>query len=156
MNRVRFFALLVLMASMLACQTTDIIISYLSPPPTPTRTRTPTRPAAIAPPAQPTPPPVAVVPTPTVPAEIIGTVTENSRVRASPSTSAAILTRLNKGDQVKVVGRNAASDWYEILLPSDANARGWISAELVQLQGSPEALPVVQPGAIPPTRRPYP
>jgi N-acetylmuramoyl-L-alanine amidase len=87
---------------------------------------------------------------------VTGTVTtENSRVRSAPSTSAAIVARLNKGDQVKIVGRTTASDWWEIPLPSDPNARGWISADLIQVKGSTDTLPVVQPNA-PPTPQPYP
>ena len=154
MTRVRLFSLCIVLVSALACQTTDILSSYLSPAPTPPRARTLTR-TAVPSPVQPTLPPAAVVPT--TPPEIPGTVTENSsRVRSAPSTGGAILTRLNKGDQITVVGKNVSSDWFEIRLPSDPNGRGWISADLVQLQGSADALPVVQPGGIPSTPRPYP
>ncbi len=158
MIRVRWFVLVAIVASMLACQTTSVISSYLSPAPTATRTRSPTRPVATFTPqqaAQPTLPPPPPAP-PTTPPELTGTVTENSRVRATPSTGGAIVARLNKGDQIKAVGRNAASDWYQIQLPSDANSRGWISAELVQLQGSADSLPIVQSGSAPPPAPPPP
>ncbi len=150
MIRIRWFLFFVLAASLPACRTTNIVTSYLSPAPTSTRTRAPTavitRPLEIA---QPTSPPT-LPPPPTVPPELSGTVTENARVRSAPSTSGSIVARLNKGDQVKVVGRNDASSWYQIPLPTDVNARGWVSADLIQLQGSPDSLPVVQPGSTPP------
>jgi uncharacterized protein YgiM (DUF1202 family) len=87
----------------------------------------------------------------------MGTARENLRVRALPSTSAAILDRLNKGDQFQVVGRTAARDWLQIRLPTNPSAHGWVSAEFVDLTGSLDALPIVQPGAPPPpTPRRYP
>ncbi len=150
MNRIQFLTLFALVAFVLACQTTDIISSYLSPTETPTRTRVPTRPIA-APPVQPTPPPVAIIPTPT-PVEIPGTANDNANIRSLPSTGAAIAARVTKGAPLTLTGRTAANDWYQVRLPNDPNARGWISATLVRADGA-ERLPVVQPGSVPP---PYP
>src|SRR5574342_250862 len=109
MIRVRSLMLFVLITSTFACQTTDVFTAYLSPPPTATRTRSPTRPVASPSPQQPVRPTPPPPPSPTTPVELTGTVTENSRVRAAPSTSAAIITRLNKGERIKVVGRNDSS-----------------------------------------------
>jgi hypothetical protein len=150
MNRKRLCALFILVAFVLACQTTEVISEYLSPSATPTRARTATRPPPSV--QAPTAPLVAVVTTPT-PSEIDGSVSENAIIRAAPSTSAAIATRVNKGTQIKLVGRNAAGDWYQVVIPNNPNARGWISASLVQANGANQ-LPVVQPGGAPPYPRP--
>ena len=151
MNRTRFLALFVLVASALACQTTDILSSYpASPTETPTRTRVPTRPI-ITPVTQPTQPPIAIIATPT-PAEISATANDNANIRSLPSTGAAIAARVTKGQQLTLTGRTAASDWYLVKLPANPNAQGWISAPLVRAEGA-EQLPVVQPGNVPP---PYP
>lgn len=151
MNRIRWLALFILALAALACQTTDIISSYLSPAPTPTRARTPTRPVISTPVLPPTAPLVAVVATPT-PMEITGTVNANANIRSAPSTGASIAARVSKGDQLKLVGRNSGGDWYQVAIPNNPNARGWISAALVQADGA-DRLPVVQPGNVPP---PYP
>jgi hypothetical protein len=72
-------------------------------------------------------------------------------VRAEPNTNAAIVDRLNKGDNIQVVGRNASNDWVQIILPKDPNARGWIAATLVNLSAPIDTLPLA-----PPASRPYP
>lgn len=151
MSKKRFTILFATLVFTLACQTTDALSSYLSPEPTqaPTRTRVPTRAAIES--AQPTPPLVAVVASPT-PAEISATAADNANIRALPSTSAAIAARITKGQQLTLTGRTASSDWYQVRLPANPNAQGWISAPLVRAEGT-DGLPVVQPGAVPP---PYP
>lgn len=151
MNRMRLLLLLCLMMFALACQTTDIIAEYLSPSPTPTRARTATRAATPASLQTSTSPPVAIVATPTL-AEITGTTTANAIIRVSPSTGAAIAARANKGESLKLVGRTEASDWFQVVIPSNASARGWISKTVIQASGT-DQLPVVQTGNVPP---PYP
>ncbi len=147
----RMFAAFSLLASgTLACETANLITSLTSPSPTPTRTRTPTR-VLVSPP----PPPIVVIPSPTPPVEVMGRAKENLRVRSAPSTAASAVDRLNKGDVVKILGRTAAKDWLQIPLPTNPNARGWVSAEFVQIDGPIDAIPIVQPGQ-PPTPRPYP
>lgn len=146
----RFAVLLVIIVLTLACQTTDALSAYLSssaPTETPTRTRVPTRAVEVIPP----PPPVAIIATPT-PAEISGTAADNANIRALPSTGAAIAARIAKGQPLTLTGRTAASDWYQVRLPANPNAEGWISAPLVRADGA-DRLPVVQPSNLPP---PYP
>jgi len=136
---------LLLLVVSLACR-----LQTLLPAPTDTPEPSPrARPTQI-----PTQPPVAIPaspvplpPTP-IPEPVFGTTQENLRVRGSPSTSAPILGRLNKGARVEIVGRTAASDWYQIPLPTNPNARGWVSAEFIQLAGSLDNVPETQPGAI--------
>jgi len=151
MNQKRFAILFAILVLTLACQTTDALLSYLSPEPTeaPTRTRVPTREVGDS--AQPTAPLVAIIVTPT-PAEISATAADNANIRTLPSTGAAIAARITKGQQLTLTGRTAAKDWYVVRLPANPNAQGWILASLVRAEGT-DQLPVVQPGAVPP---PYP
>ena len=128
----------------------------------PTRPPTPT----FAPPPQPLAPtaipptsipaeskPTSVPPTVTLPTQVPVTATakENLRIRTAPSTSAAILGQLPKGQSAQVVGRTVASDWWQIMLPADATKRGWVLAELAAAGGPVDQVPVVQPGGLPDT-----
>ncbi len=141
MNRPIALTVLVLTVQLLACQ-----IAYLFPgsTPTPTRTRTRTPTSVVKAPATPTV--MVLVPTPPAPAVVAATAQENVRIRANPSTSAAILGSVKKGESVQVVGKTAASDWWQIILPSDPNATGWVSAEFATAEGPTDDIPIVQPG----------
>ena len=140
---------------LLACQLESLMQATA---PTATSTRAPTATKTIVPTA---PVAVAIVPTqapvPTdTPAPIIATITtDNLRVRSAPSTSGAIVDKLNRNDKIQVVGRTVANDWLQIPLPSNPDSRGWISAQYAQLSGPIDSVPVTGPGA-PPTPRPYP
>ena len=141
--------------TLLACQL-DSLMQATAPTatstraPVATRTVVPTAPVAVA--IVPTQPPA---PTDT-PAPIIATITaDNLRVRSAPSTTGAIVDRLNSGDKIQVIGKNVAGDWLQIPLPSNPDSRGWISAQFAQLSGPSDSLPVVGPGA-PPAPAPYP
>lgn len=150
MKRLKKSALLILLlASTLSCQLTNLLSNF-SPTPTPTARP---RPTATPPVAQVVAPPAPTAAPPTAPPQpISGTIRENSsRVRAAPNANAAILERLNKGDTVQVTGRNDSNDWLQIILPRDPNARGWISATLVNLSAPIDTLPLA-----PPAPRPYP
>ncbi len=163
MNRLRIVLLASSPVVLLACQLTNIVSS-----PTATATVRPTRsPTPIAaqaipsateppPPPQPTPPPAVLV---------FATTKENLRVRAAPSTTAQIVAQLKKGDTVQVLGRTAASDWWQIILPADPNARGWIAANFTTVNGPKDSIPVVPaseqapvapPAAPPPAPGAYP
>jgi hypothetical protein len=135
---------------MLSCQLTDLV-ALVSPTATPTARPRPTATPPVAKVAAPSPAPT--VPPPTAPPQPVpATIRENSsRVRAEPNANAAILDRLNKGDNIQVVGRNASNDWVQIILPKDSNGRGWISASLVNLSAPIDTLPLA-----PPASRPYP
>jgi uncharacterized protein YgiM (DUF1202 family) len=84
--------------------------------------------------------------------EISATAVDNANIRAMPSTGAAIAARITKGQPLTLMGRTAANDWYQVRLPANSNAQGWISAPLVRAEGT-DRLPVAQPGNVPP---PYP
>jgi uncharacterized protein YraI len=125
--------------------------------PVPTYPPLPTPVPPISLPTEPKPtsvPPTATL-TPTVaspaPVQVTATARDNLRIRASPSTSAAILGQLPKGQSAWVVGRTVASDWWQIVLPADATKRGWVFAELAAVGGPVDQVPVVLPGVLPNT-----
>ncbi len=153
------FVGLLFVSLLLACQLTNRVASV--PTDTPAPTAVDTAPATevqtIA------PPPATAAPEPTA-VEVDATATENLRVRASPSTSAAAVDRLDKGTRIQITGRTAANDWYQIPLPSDTSKNGWISAQYTTVEGPIDAVPVVdaqgnvqsQPTAKPPASNSYP
>lgn len=74
-------------------------------------------------------------------------------VRAGPSTDYTIVGKLSLDDSVEVVGRNAASDWLQIVYPEDSDGRAWIAAAYADLTGSLATVPEV---SAPPTATPEP
>ncbi len=136
-----------------ACQLT-YALSALNATPTATRARTvPT--TARQPTAEPAPTETAALPAATA-APVTASVQENLRVRATPSTAAAVIDRLNKGDVVSILGRTDASDWWQIELPSKPGTYGWVSAEFAVADGPTDKVPVVEPGSPPPSSGSYP
>lgn len=108
----------------------------------------PTRPAALAL-ASSTPLPTLVrLPTQALPTStpqpVLAKVIENTvNVRAEPSTKAKVLSSLKKNNQISLVGRNDAGDWYQINLTGGA-APAWVFAATLQVvSGDPKTLPVV-------------
>lgn len=79
------------------------------------------------------PPPTATIlssPTPS-PAPPLGVVRRNARLRAEPSTESATLAGLLTGEQVQVLGVNAARTWVKVI--SSQGQEGWVFAELLEL-----------------------
>ncbi len=155
MNRLGAVPLLFLSVVLLACQ-----LEYILPTPAPsaapraTRTKTPgaASTAAPLPTAAPQLPPGFL---PGGSPLVLATAQENLRVRATPSTTAQVVDQLSKGDKAQVVGKNAAGDWLQILLPANPNARGWVLASFTDVSGPVESIPVVPAGGAPPPQ-PYP
>ncbi len=100
-----------------------------TPTPTAVQKQTP------EPSSTPTPTPAAVAtPTPT-PAPLIGVVTvDRLRVRAGPGLDEEILGRLEKGEEVTVVGKSADGRWLQILYRKGKKGRGWVWAEYVDMK----------------------
>jgi hypothetical protein len=80
-------------------------------------------------------------------------VTDVLRVRGGPGTDYDILGRLQPGTQVTLLARSADSGWFQVAYPAGTDQTGWLSAEFLQLQGSPDQLP---PAEAPPTPTPQP
>jgi hypothetical protein len=133
---------------LLACQ-----LDYVLPKPEPsaappaTRTRTPSNPRTTTAPTAPVP--QGQPTSPGGPPPVIATAKENLRVRAAASASAQQVGTLNKGDTAQVVGRTAANDWWQILLPSNPSTRAWVIADFVDVSGPALSVPVVASGAVP-------
>jgi hypothetical protein len=75
------------------------------------------------------------------------------RVRAEPSTSAAILGRLRDGAAVLLLARDELSQWWQIAYPN-AVSRAWIAAEFTKPEGTTDALPIANGNAPTPTATP--
>ena len=86
-------------------------------------------------------------PTPT-PEGVVFTVTsERQNVRSGPGLDQAILGQLIRGEQVEVVGRSIDSAWIVI---DFLDQQGWLAANLGEVFGNLNSVPVVAPPA-PPT-----
>jgi uncharacterized protein YgiM (DUF1202 family) len=167
MGRSRAILVLIFSLVLLACQLQYALSSNTSASPQVTRTRTPSRgettapptnvPALAVPPTSAAQPPAPILPGGSV--LVSATTKENLRVRAAPSASSQQVGLLNKGETVQVVGRTAASDWWQITLPSDPNAKGWVFASFTDINGPVDSIPIVSPGVtspLPPAQQPYP
>gem|GEM_PF-745304 len=73
------------------------------------------------------------------------------RVRGGPGTDYEILGRLGPGTEVTLLARSSDGEWFQIAYPADSDARGWVAGEFLEIQGSPDGLPVAQ---APPTPAP--
>ena len=63
--------------------------------------------------------------------------------RYGPSTAYAVIGGLEVGDQAEVVGKNIDVTWWYAKNPSNPSIFCWLAADLVDVVGSTEALPVV-------------
>lgn len=177
MTRVKSLLILVLALPvffiLLACQV-NYVLERSSATPSATRStgKTPTKATGVPTtsadlPALPTSAPLAIptaapLPTPVPPPPTItATSTGNLRIRQQPSTSSPQIGTLKEGESAEVVGRTAASDWVQIIVPSNPSQRGWISAQFATMSGPLESIPVAGAGSNPPppakpTSRPGP
>ena len=117
-------------------------------------TTVPTK-AVLVPLATNTPVPTVVrLPTQSLPTStpqpVIAKVIERSvNVRAEPSTKGKIISSLKQNNQISLVGRNTAGDWYQVNITGGAQP-GWVFKETLQIvSGDPNVLPVI--GAVAPT-----
>lgn len=110
-------------APVFSAQSTLSTIPTASPPPSPTQKPTST------------PEVMVIVP--------------NLNLRAGPGVDYEVIGSLVEGDTLDIQGRTAGKDWLEVSTTS--NFEGWVSAEYVQINEDPEAIPIVEPPAIPTT-----
>ena len=86
------------------------------------------------------------IPVPFEPVEVgqivpMAEVINGGNVREKPSIEGNVVDQVNAYEQVRLVRRNADSTWYQIVNPRDMV--GWVSASLLQVDGSAAAqLPV--------------
>jgi hypothetical protein len=119
----------------------QLALNVLKPSATATRvvvalpTRTPI-PTIVRPPTS--PPPTAT------PQPVLAKIVEQRvNVRAAPTTASQIVGKLNRNDQLIVVGRNEDGTWYQVQIAGAAELR-WVFAETMQIvSGDASQLPVV-------------
>lgn len=136
-------------------QTVVVIIVTATPVVTPT----PTPPATVRPQATPTPGPPTETPLPTntpFPPVIVEVTVDQANVRQGPGTTYAVVTQLNVGTTITVVGRNRTGDWWKICCVNSANV--WIADAVVSTRGPiwtvPEVTNIPAPPPAPPTTAP--
>lgn len=119
---------------------------------------------AAAQPSEPTPTATLVVVTPTTPVEPMATpdlgvnvtVLQNMNVRSGPGTGYPVVGAGATGDTAKVIGRNADSSWVQVEYPKSADGTGWLYASLLQINGDPQTVDVVNVAPPPPPTAPPP
>lgn len=106
-------------------------IAAVGPLPAPTRT-------ATAKPAQPTA-------TPTAKSAPVATVKDDLvNLRSGPGTSYDLLGQAVLSDTLQIVGRTAASDWWQVCCTADKES-AWVKAEFVQTDQSAQKLAAAVP-----------
>lgn len=122
-----------------------------APTPEPTATPTPPPPPTDTPTPTDTPVPTPVPsPTPTPQPEAVVAV-DLLNLRDGPGTNYDVLTMMEEGTRLKVVGRTEANDWLKVVTAD--GREGWVFAEMVTVSGDLGAIAVAQ---APPTPTPLP
>ena len=65
-------------------------------------------------------------------------------VRRGPGINFAVIMNLQRGQQVDVVGRSVDRQWLQIVVPERPTERGWVSQELLAVEGDVNSLPDVR------------
>ncbi len=111
---------------------TNVIVKLVSK----TNTPKPATATKIAPTATPSPSPIA-----TPKAKPIGIVNGDLvNLRESPSLNAAIIGSATLSQSVTIIGKNDASDWWQITTDDDTHA--WISAEFINTDATVDAVSI--------------
>jgi hypothetical protein len=72
-----------------------------------------------------------------------------ANLRSGPGTNNAIVTKVNSGASLEVLGQSPDKRWYQVVVPGatgDTPKEAWISADIVRAGGSADAVPVVAAG----------
>jgi|GEM_PF-885163 len=62
--------------------------------------------------------------------------TRSLRVRAEPNETAEVVAGINEGEIYNVIGLSSDGLWVQLEIPAAVNGNGWVSANLVTLQGA--------------------
>lgn len=65
---------------------------------------------------------------------------DNLRVRSGPSTSASILTQVNRGVRARVLDAPDGIDWVKVNFP-DSGIEGWVHRDFVRFESAPGGAP---------------
>jgi uncharacterized protein YraI len=97
----------------------------------------------------------AAPPIPTTISKPLAQASNSMNVRGGPGTDYPVVSAINAGDQVEIIGKNPQSDWWQVLLP--AGLQGWVYGPLVQTLGDTAGVAVAANiPAPPPTATPAP
>ena len=116
-----------------AVQTVVVIIVTATPVPSPTPTPGP---PTDTPPPTPTPGPPTMTPTATgtaLPPVVVKVKVNKANVRQGPGPGYPLVTRLDTGTEITVVGRNRNGDWWKICCVNGADV--WIADAMVDVSG---------------------
>jgi uncharacterized protein YraI len=94
----------------------------------------------------PTPTPVNTQPQATVSVAALN-------MRLGPGTNYPVIGSLTLGETCDIIGRNAATSWWNVQCPK--NLKGWVAAQLVSVTGSTANVPIIV-APPPPTSTPVP
>lgn len=140
-----FFAVLLLVMSMLACnlpsgaEATPTAITFIS-------TNTPAQPSFTAIPSSTALPAASALPTiintPTVPVASAKDVAVNCRF--GPGTAWVAISALNIGQASQIVGKSSDGSWWNIVDPFNSSRNCWVSASVTNASGNLAPIPVVE------------
>ena len=121
-------------------------------PPTPTPEPLPPTDTPVPPPPTDTPVPPTPMPEP-LPFVVV--TSDKVNVRSGPGTAYQRVGQVTQGQQLDIVGKNAAGDWWQVCCLNGQQV--WITGSLVQAQGNLGSVPVAANiPAAPPTPKPQP
>ena len=67
--------------------------------------------------------------------------------RFGPGTVYELINELKEGESARVIGRSETSAWWYIRDPGNPDGTCWVSANVTEIKGSAEELPIMQPPA---------
>jgi spore germination protein YaaH len=110
--------------------------------PTPTPTAEPRTPTPLpSPPSTPT-----AEPTPVLPDGVVMEEVNKLNVRSGPDTGFERVGQLPQGEEIDITGRTEKGDWLQVLYEEEEQ---WVSAAYVELNLSPEDIPVIPEDELP-------
>lgn len=96
----------------------------------------------------PTPQPTDLpTPTPTLEDALARPKKELVNCRFGPGTVYVIIGELKENQAGRIAGKNSDASWYYIHDPGNPDGFCWVAAEVVDIEGDTESLPVVEPPA---------
>jgi uncharacterized protein YgiM (DUF1202 family) len=134
---VLFFFLLIIALPIRESRSSQQITGIAEAPAPTTTTATSSAPAA---------PPATAAPPSTGPDQprLQATANQFPFVRKGPGINWTAVMNLSQGQRVEVVGRSLDRQWFQIVLPTNARERGWVSQEFLAVEGDVNTLPEVR------------
>jgi len=92
------------------------------------------------------PPTPSDTPTPTLTPTVVGIVSaiQSINVRSGPGTDTEVITALNAGTGVQIIGQNSDGTWYNIRILDDGR-EGWMAARFIRVENTPTPFPTSTP-----------